>query len=159
MSARLQRELCNEARHACGSAARPRRSTYTTWSSASSLRPSSSSAFECHLLPSANFGCASAKGSAARFLRGTRIVGAAGSLSRARAARRTWWSPLRRSSRCAGSFNHRDAPLGCGSGIYVTPPTTRERPTASSSGTFPQKRSIARPPRRRTICGRRSASS
>jgi hypothetical protein len=112
-----------------------------------------------HLLPSANFGRATLKGSAALFLRGACIVGPLAPLSRAGAARRTCARPLRRSSRCAGSFNHRDAPLGCGSGMNVTPSLVRARPTASSSGTRPQKRSIARPPRRRITRGRRSASS
>ena len=112
-----------------------------------------------HLLPSADFGSATLKGSAALVRRGDRIVRPLTCLSIARAARRTCARPFLRRARCSGSFNHRDAPLGCGSGMKVTPFLVRARPTADSSGTFPQKRSMARPPRRRITRGRRSASS
>src|SRR5207247_8652603 len=74
-----------------------------------------------HLLPSADFGSATLKGSAAPVRRGARIVGPLACLSIARAARRTCARPFLRSTRCSGSFNHREAPLGCGSGMKVTP--------------------------------------
>jgi hypothetical protein len=91
--------------------------------------------------------------------RSPRILRSLAPLSRVRTHRATFRSAVARRARCRGSLSHRDAPLGCGSAMYVTPSTTRDRPTASSSATFPQKRSIARAPTSSTTRGRRSASS
>src|SRR6185503_16153533 len=87
------------------------------------------------------------------------ILAALPALSSPRTASRTTASARARRSRFSGSLSHREAPLGCGSGMSTRSPSTRLFPTTSLSGTFPQNRSIASVPTRSTTRGRTSASS
>src|SRR6185503_5477020 len=84
MSARLQGEVCNGRRHFCGSAARPRRSTYITWLGCLVLLLSCFLLLRHvpdHLLPSATL-ARDARRKRRAFQRGDRIVTGLISLSR-----------------------------------------------------------------------------